>query len=446
MLRAALLALLAAPAAAFELPAPVGDADYRATDPEVVAWGRLLFWDPILSGNRAVSCGTCHHPAFGTGDGLALGLGDGGAGLGPDRVAGADDPPERRIPRNAPALWNLGAHEFAVLFHDGRIEETPGGLRTPMGPEMTEGFDTLLSAQTMFPVLSADEMAGHLGENEVSTAVRRGVITGEGGAWDLLAARVRAVPAYRAMWRRAFPGDDALDFTDVSDAIAQFVEHEWRSDAAPFDRWLRGEDALGPDALEGVELFYGALGCADCHAGPFQTDHGFHATGAPQLGPGKAAPFERHARDDGRFRVTGDPADRYAFRTPSLRNVTETGPWGHAGGHDDLEAFLVDHAAPRRALAGAPPRPTLPALPGLAPDDDWREADDAAARTAIATAVSGPDWMLSAREVAALLAFLDALRDPVALAGRSGIPAAVPSGLPIERPPATDRGGDRGGD
>ncbi|WP_308916160.1 cytochrome-c peroxidase [Jannaschia sp. LMIT008] len=425
-----LSAILAGPVAAMDIPAPVTDADYRATDPAVVEWGRLLFWDPILSGNRTLSCGTCHHPRFGTGDGLALGLGDGGVGLGLDRVADPANPPEQRIPRNAPALWNLGAQEFTVLFHDGRIEAAADGLRTPMGPEMVEGFDTLLSAQTMFPVLSADEMAGHYGENEVSVAVRRGVITGPGGAWDLLAERVRGIPEYRALWRAAFPGDDVLDFTDISDAIAQFVEHEWRSDTSPFDAWLRGEGTLPPDALAGVELFHGAAGCAACHAGPFQTDHGFHATGAPQLGPGKAARFEDHARDDGRMRVTGDPADAYAFRTPSLRNVTRTGPWGHAGGHADLAAFLRDHAAPRRAGAAWPRDAALPDLPVA----DWRIADDPAARTAIVAAVEGPDRVLTDGEVSALMAFLATLEDADALRGRLGIPATVPSGLLVELP------------
>lgn len=431
MIRALVLLLtFSAPVSAMEFPAPVGDDAYRPTDPKVVELGRLLFWDPILSGNRNISCGTCHHPAFGTGDGLALGLGEGGIGLGPDRAADPANPPEQRIPRNAPGLWNLGAHEFTVLFHDGRIEETGDGLRTPMGDEMEQGFATLLSAQTMFPVLSADEMAGHYSENDVAQAVRQGLITGEGGAWDLLSARVRGIPAYAEMFAAAMP-EREIDFTAISDAIAQFVEFEWRSDSAPFDAWLRGEGDLHPRALDGVELFYGSLGCADCHSGPFQTDHGFHATGQPQLGPGKAARFETHARDDGRARVSGREADRFAFRTPSLRNVTETGPWGHAGAYDSLRDFLAAHAAPRRALEDYPRDVALPKMPV----EDWRIMSDAEERRAIAAAITGPDRVLTEGEITALMAFLESLRDPKALAGRLGTPDTVPSGLPVDRLP-----------
>ncbi|WP_299816672.1 cytochrome c peroxidase [uncultured Jannaschia sp.] len=433
MLRALaiLSALSALSANAMEFPAPVTDDAYRATDPARVKMGRLLFWDPILSGNRELSCGTCHHPRFGTSDGLSLGLGDGGRGLGPDRAVDPANAPEERLARNAPGLWNLGAHEFSVLFHDGRVEALGDGFRTPMGTEMVEGFDSVLSAQTMFPVLADDEMAGHYAENEVSRAVRKGEITGPGGAWGLIAARVQAVPGYVEMWRDAFPGDDALDFTDVSDAVAAFVEHEWRSDASPFDAWLRGEDALSPDALTGAELFYGELGCAGCHSGPFLTDHDFHATGQPQLGPGKRARFERHARDEGRMRVTGAAADRFAFRTPSLRNVTETGPWGHAGAYDDLRAFLADHAAPRRALADYTCKSVLPEMGDGA--RDWAFMDDPAEVAALAAAIEGPDRVLAEGEIEALMAFLAALRDEAAMAGRLGIPDAVPSGLPVDR-------------
>ena len=432
-IKAGVLMLCGTGLAAQDLPAPITDADYAPVRLDEALLGQKLFYDPILSGNREVSCATCHHPALGTSDGLSLGIGDGGIGLGPDRVADPDNIPEQRIPRNAPGLFNLGAQEFTVMFHDGRIEvdpSRPGGLRTPLAADMVSGFASLLSAQTMFPVLSPDEMAGHYSENDVAAAVRRGVLTGPGGAWDIIARRVADIPAYRAEFLAVYDHLDSADqiaFTDISNAIAAFVAHEWRSDTAPFDAVLRGEGQLDQPAAMGMTLFYGDAGCATCHSGPFLTDHKFHAMGAPQIGPGKAERFESHARDDGRFRVTGNPADRYAFRTPSLRNVTLTAPYGHAGAHRDLYDFVAAHVDPEAALEAYDIGSAL--LPTLAVDD-LRGAGD---YTEIAaTAQHGPD--LQPADITALVAFLQSLTDPNAVTGKLGVPDTVPSGLPVARP------------
>lgn len=430
-----LMAVMGASAvSADSLPAPLTDDAFAPVDEIEARLGQLLFYDPLLSGNRNVSCGTCHHPAFGTGDGLSLGIGDGGIGLGPKRVADPDNMPEQRIPRNAPALFNLGAHEFTVLFHDGRIEvdtDRPGGLRTPLDADMVAGFASLLSAQTMFPVLSPDEMAGHYSENDVSQAVRRGVITGEGGAWDIIARRVSDIPAYSDAFVATYDHVDAPDqvtFADISNAIAAFMAFEWRSDSAPFDAVLRNGVSLPEPAATGMNLFYGEAGCASCHSGPFLTDHDFHAMGAPQIGPGKAARFESHARDEGRFRVTGDAADLYAFRTPSLRNVALTGPYGHAGGHADLRSFVEAHLDPIAALQTYDLSKAI--LPDLAVDD----ARGLVGSDAIAQAVTYQPRRITEADVTALVAFLDALTDPAAVEGRLGIPETVPSGLPVDVP------------
>ncbi|MDW3225483.1 MAG: cytochrome c peroxidase [Paracoccaceae bacterium] len=421
-------------AAAAEVPAPITDADYMDLDMAQVRLGQMLFYDPILSGNRNISCATCHHPKFATADGVSLSLGEGGIGLGPDRHASADNTPEQRIPRNAPALFNLGAHEFTVMFHDGRIEvdpSKPGGLRTPMGAEMTQGFANLLSAQTMFPVLSADEMAGHYSENDVAQAVRQGRITGQGGAWGKLSARVSETPGYAPLIAEAFPEVENLTFTDISDAIAAFVAFEWRSDTSAFDAYLRGSADMPAAAKLGMDLFYGEGGCSTCHTGKFQTDHDFHAMGVPQFGPGKAARFESHARDLGRMRVTGREADAYAFRTPSLRNVVQTGPYGHTGSHSDLAQFILDHASPIDALDRFDRSDVV--LPDLPEVDDWRHVNDPVEQAALREAIALSPVTLDPPDVAALVAFLEQLSDPVALEGRLGIPVAVPSGLPIDR-------------
>ncbi|XDA96847.1 cytochrome c peroxidase [Sulfitobacter sp. LCG007] len=429
-----LAAGLLAGVAAAETPRAVTDADYATVDIMQVRLGQKLFYDPILSGNRNISCATCHHPRFGTADGLPLGIGEGGIGLGPERHVGSEDIPEERIPRHSPALFNLGAREFTRLFHDGRIEADPtkpGGLRTPMGSEMTMGFANLLSAQTMFPVLSQDEMAGHYSENDISQSVRMGRITGPDGAWARLSARVAGTPGYVPLLSAAFPDKSEPGFTDLSDAIAAFVAFEWRSDDSPFDAFLRGEGDLAENEREGMELFYGEAGCAACHPGPFQTDHDFHAMGVPQFGPGKAARFETHVRDVGRMRVTGRAEDAYAFRTPSLRNVTATAPYGHTGSHSDLAAFIADHADPVAGFARFDPAQVH--LPDFPAKDDWRHFETPQDQQALLASVTAPGIDLTPGQIAALVAFLGTLSDPVALGGRLGIPDTVPSGLPVER-------------
>ena len=425
LLAASLLVTLATHGVAQDLgPRPV----FPDRDPERVELGWLLFYDPILSGNTSVSCATCHHPDFGTSDGMSLALGDGGLGLGPDRRIDPENTPEQRIPRNASGLWNLGATEFTRFFHDGRLEldpAAPNGIRTPLGADMTTGFDSPLAAQAMFPVLSPDEMAGHYSENEISQAVRQGLLATPGGAWDKIAARVADIPEYRARFDAALPGAD-ISFAAIANVIADFIAFEWRADDALFDRAMAGAASLPPKAAQGKDLFYGKAGCADCHSGWLQTDHAFHAIALPQFGPGKAARFENHARDDGRLRVTGDPADAFAFRTPSLRNVTLTAPYGHNGAYATLEAMIRHHLDPVAALhAYDLTQAVLPALPGV---EDTRILDDPSEIDAIAAANDLIPQALSDTEIAALAAFLETLEDDTQ---RLGIPKAVPSALPV---------------
>ncbi len=422
--------------AAFGLSTSVSAVDLgeRPTFPTAsfdrIELGQLLFYDPILSGNRNISCATCHHPRFGTGDGVSLALGEGGTGLGPDRVANPDNMPEQRLPRNAPALWNLGASEFTTFFHDGRLEDDPSqpnGIRTPLGTEMTMGFQSALAAQAMFPVLSADEMAGHYSENEVSQAVRLGFLSSDGGAWDRIAARVAEIPEYQARFNAINP-DQPVTFTEIANVIADFIAFEWRADNAHFDQVMAGSATFSDLEQAGFDLFYGPAGCSDCHSGWLQTDHDFHAIALPQFGPGKAARFENHARDEGRFRVTGDPADRFAFRTPTLRNVTLTAPYGHNGAFPTLEAMIEHHADPVSSLQNYDVAQS--SLPALASANDFAIMDDTAEVAAIAAANTLDPLGLSPADIEALIAFLTTLEDP---AERLGVPQSVPSGLPIDQ-------------
>ena len=429
--------LFAGVSVAQSLPEPATDEAFVTVDMREVKLGQLLFWDPILSGNKNISCGTCHHPKFGTSDGVSLSIGEGGIGLGPARTGDPANLPEQRIPRNAPALFNLGAKEFTTLFHDGRLEADEArasGIRTPLDDDMLMGFSGVLSAQSMFPVLSADEMAGHYSENDVAKAVRRGVITGEGGAWDIISKRVSTIEDYQQRFESfnaEIAGGKSVDFTDISDAVAAFIAFEWRSDNSLFDRHLKGEGVLSMAALDGMNLFYGKAGCGTCHSGTFQTDHQFHAMGVPQIGPGKAARFENHSQDTGRMRVTGKQEDAYAFRTPSLRNVTLTAPYGHSGAYRDLRTFVEQHLAPSKAHENYQVSEAV--FPNFAaPKDDLAALNDANEVSAITNAAISGQVVLSTAELDSLMAFLAALTDNKGAKGRLGIPSEVPSGLPID--------------
>lgn len=404
--------------------------EFLEPDFDRVELGQLLFYDPILSGNKNISCATCHHPDLGTSDGLSLGIGEGAIGLGTKRKVGSENIPEQRIPRNSPGLWNLGAVEFTTFFHDGRLEADPtqpNGIRTPLGTHMRPGFQSALAAQAMFPVLSADEMAGHYSENDVSQAVRLGLLTQQGGAWDVIAERVAAIPEYKQLFEEIAP-EEEITFTAIANVIADFIAFEWRADNSPFDRAMRGEGKLSEEAQLGMNLFYGKAGCSSCHSGWFQTDHSFHSIALPQIGPGKAARFENHVRDDGRLRVTGRAEDAFNFRTPSLRNVTLTAPYGHNGAFARLEDIVRHHLDPVGSLQNySIEMADLPEFPG---SDDQRALLDQQHLEAIARSNDLSMVDLTDREINALLSFLGSLEDP---AQRLGVPSQVPSGLPLDQ-------------
>ncbi|MBT26201.1 MAG: cytochrome-c peroxidase [Rhodobacteraceae bacterium] len=423
---AAVVSLSASLSLAADLPEQVTHAAFPETDADLARLGRDLFYDPILSGNMNISCGTCHHPSLGSADGMSLSIGEGGAGLGDRRQIIAGQEPPARIPRNAPALWNLGAYEFSTMFHDGRVELDDSarfGLRMPEDRPLERALGSPLAAQAMLPPLSPEEMAGQPGENAVADAVALGDAT---LAWALLARRVNALPEYRQRFTPHI-GEAPVHFTDIATALSEFISFEFQAIDSPFDRHLRGQEALHRNAQRGLDLFYGPAGCAACHAGPFQTDHGFHAIAMPQLGPGKDP---GHYGDRGRFHVTAAPEDRYRFRTPSLRNVALSAPYGHAGAFATLESVIRHHAQPVPSLMRYDR--TQARLHDF-PFADWQALDDQNERIEIAAASELPDTPLSEAEIADLVAFLNALTDPIAARGRLGIPESVPSGLPVDR-------------
>lgn len=397
--------------------------------------GQLLFYDPILSGNRNISCGTCHHHDQGSGDGLSLGIGEGGEGVGPDRTPGEGaDRIRKRVPRNAPGLWNLGHRSVRVMFHDGRLEVSDqfgNGFDSPAEEWLPSGLDNILAAQALFPLTAQFEMAGNVGENEVTGAVHDRIDLG----WPVLAKRVRTIPEYGEMFVAAFDHiDDPSEVTivEIGNALGAFMASEWISIDSPYDRWLAGAAPLAEDADRGRELFFGRANCASCHSGPLFTDQRFHALGLPAFGPGRTRPFDPMPRDVGRMGETDLLEDAYRFRTPPLRNVALTAPYGHNGAYATLEGIIRHHADPvTSAAAWAPADAGLPEVPWLAAGDfairqDRLEMARQAARLDI---VPVP---LTEEDIADLVAFLEALTGTTAGTRPLGRPENVPSGLPVD--------------
>lgn len=168
---------------------PIRDQDFYQNgrfDEAKIELGRLLFFDKILNGNPNIACSTCHHPSLATGDAVSLSLGEGVAGPGLERVASAETPVLGRLPRNALALFFLGAREFERLYHDGRVERDDhqnwaSGFWSPVREQLPPGLDNVLAVQAMFPVLFAVEMAGHQGENEIADAAALDRLDGPDG-------------------------------------------------------------------------------------------------------------------------------------------------------------------------------------------------------------------------------------------------------------------------
>lgn len=426
----------ALPVAAQSLPDPVSEEDFIDVDPAQAKLGQLLFYDKILSGNRNISCGTCHHHDHHGSDGLSLGIGEGGAGVGPERTPGeGDDRIVKRIPRNAPALWNLGHRSIKVLFHDGRLSVSDlygNGFDSPAEEWLPSGLDNILAAQALLPLTSLAEMAGTPEENEIGGAVNDRI----DAAWPIVAKRVRTIPAYGEMFVEAFDHIETpaeVSIVEIANALGAFIASEWRSFDSPFDAYLSGDKtALDSAQSRGMKLFFGEAGCSSCHSGPLLTDQRFHALGLPQFGPGRTRKFDPMPRDLGRMGDSDRLEDAYRFRTPSLRNVALTAPYGHNGAYSTLEGIIRHHLDPASALADWRPEDArLPKVPWLE-SADFAIREDRLETIRHARALDIAPLALDAAAVADLAAFLHALTGATTETRPLGRPASVPSGLSVD--------------
>lgn len=387
----------------------------------LVKLGNALAFDKTLSGNRDISCMTCHHPTLGTGDARSLSIGAGATGLG----SGRTHPDGTFIPRSAPPLFNL--HEMDQMFWDGRVAEKYGGIVSPAGAHLTQEMVDVfefgaVSAQAMFPVTSDAEMRGAPGTNEIADLPADDFTA----IWAGYMARLGEIPEYRQMFEWAYPGVafDDMTFAHAANAIAGFEIATFASGDSDWDNFLGGKDsALNKKEMQGALAFFDS-GCGECHSGRAMSDFGFHNTGLPQVGPGKGD-GPGGTDDFGRFRETGAAADKYAFRTAPLRNVELTGPYGHDGQFPTLDAFVGHYVDPEVSLVEYDPSANLEkALQGAVVDN----ADD------VLETLSPMLGTVDSDDVSSIVAFLRTMTDKNSKANKlkKVVPSSVPSGLPVK--------------
>jgi cytochrome c peroxidase len=388
--------------------------------PALARLGQALAFDKIMSGNRDISCTTCHLPEFATGDGRSLSIGQGGTGIGPGRRM----PSGIFIPRNAPPLFNVWAMRH--LFWDGRVEINPHGhLSTPAGRQLTPEMRRVLqfgpaSAIAMFPVTSRDEMRAYTG-NELAAIPDED----NPAIWAGIMRRLGRIPEYRRMFEEAYPGQrfDRMTFAHASNAIGAFMVDKLTYANTPWDRFLAGRDnALTPKQLVGAQTFL-TLKCSLCHNGATLSDDKFHDVAMVQFGPGKGNGAS--LRDDfGRMNITGLESDKYLFRTTPLRNVELTGPYGHDGAISTLQGFIEHYSDSDLKLLSFDPMQLDPDLRStLLPNS----ADILAQRDTLLTGV-----VLTPALVGQLMDYMSALTDDAARDLRHLTPRHVPSGLPVD--------------
>ncbi len=265
-------------------------------DSEKVELGRLLFWDPILSGDLDVACATCHLPEFGYGDGRERSVGVGGIGAGPARSVGHTGV----VPRNAPTVLNTAWNGINQL----------GLFNSERAPMFWDNRTQSLALQALEPLRSQQEMRGDsftIEEIEVEVI-----------------SRLNANSDYQARFQSAYSADE-ITLSLLGTALADF-QTTLIANNAPFDRWMRGDtNAMTADQVQGMEAFV-EVGCAKCHSGPMFSDYALHV-----LGVAEATGLDTPDTGDGNF----------AFRTPTLRQLAFTAPYFH-GGQDSTLKDVID--------------------------------------------------------------------------------------------------------
>lgn len=438
----------------------------RPLDPRLADLGRLLWFDTLHSLHHDNTCGGCHSPTNGFGDsqGMAIGVQNNGL-VGPHRAG-------PRNQRRSPLVVNTAF--LAALMWNGRFNAPSGdpfdnalGFRFPP-PEGDVRFPPrspvvrhLLQAQAHIPPTEMVEVAGFTGVCRRKDLGRASPFCqfddGLGEIVPLPDAsgfrnepiRRKALalldhePAYRRLFGDLFPAVAAgarIDFTMFGLAIAEF-EFTLTFADAPIDRFARGRrDAMTAAEKRGALLFFGRAGCVSCHAvagasNEMFTDLQNRVAGVPQIAPQFGAGagnmiFDGPGADEdfGLEQMTGDPADRYKFRTAPLRNLALAPAFFHNGAFTRIEDAVRHHLDAYESA-----RRYDPVAAGVTPDLAHRLGPIEPVLARLDPRLRMP-VRLDEQEVADLVAFVrDALLDPRATPDRlcALAPRTVPSGSPV---------------
>jgi cytochrome c peroxidase len=267
--------------------------------PAKIELGKLLFFDPRLSGDSTTSCASCHAPKLGWGDGGDLSRGY----------------PATLHWRNSQTILNVAYSN--KWFWTGSSSTLEAQAKAAM---------TGALAQNMNPALAEE--------------------------------RLKQIPDYVRLFKEAF--GEPPSFDRALDAIAAF-ERTIVSKNVPFDRYMQGDKtALTAQQIAGLELFQGKAGCIQCHHGPMLTDEDFHNLRVPKHPDFETEPLRQIAmrermnskgipeavyitfdRDPGRYLDTKKDEDKDKFRTPPLRELIYTSPYMHNGVFKTLDEVIA---------------------------------------------------------------------------------------------------------
>lgn len=425
---------------------PAAGRNLPSINEPVAQLGKLLFFSKSLSGDFDTACASCHHPALGGGDGLALPVGTGATNpdvVGPGRTR-ADGLPN--VGRHSQSVFNVGLYDES-LFWDSRVESigkeagqngSGSGIRTPesalnVADPLVSPGTTLVAAQARFPVTVPEEMRGGFmpGASDEELRQRLAERIGDYGAGAGEIPNNNWLAEFQAAFASAEPAEQLITFDNIALALGEYQRSMVFVDT-PWKAYVEGNlSAISTDAKEGALLFLGEpaqqqLGCAACHGGDFFTDERNTIVGFPQTGPGKGDGADGD-KDFGREQQTGDGQHRFMFRTPTLLNAVATAPYGHTGAftffNASLHYFLPDVAFNDTFQGGnvcsVPQFESHPDCETLFPNTQANSAEAlqrAIQQRNIDPSLTFPDLNFSPpSDAPPVFAFLEALTDPCTL-------------------------------